>query len=315
MQILRKIREFVDEKRIIKNGDRVVISVSGGPDSVFLLHLFLYLKKFYNISLAVVYIHHHLRKEADKELIFVKELSQMYCLPFYYRNIRIEEKTGIEEKARTKRYRALYSITKRIGFNKIAVGHTLDDQVETVVMRFIKGTGMTGLRGILPETFLFDDTSISVIRPLLCVEKKDVLGFLEGKKIDYLLDRSNLSTDFFRNRIRLEVIPFLLRYNPQLKKQVAQMSFLLQDDFSFLLETGQNILEKLVSEKGRVFNISGYKVLDISLKRIVAALLIEKITGSPYRSYNKIKQLVDYLNRYPGKRIKIEKIGKVVRGR
>ncbi|MCM8778157.1 MAG: tRNA lysidine(34) synthetase TilS [Candidatus Omnitrophica bacterium] len=302
-KILKEVRQFVEDRALVKNGDRVLIAVSGGPDSVFLFYFFQYLKKFHRISFSVAYIHHHLRKEADEELKFVELLAKKYKAPFYYRDIQIEGKSGIEEKARRERYKALYSIAKKANCNKIAVGHNLDDQVETVIMRFIKGAGIAGLGGISPERHLFPKSKITVIRPLLCLEKKDIMEFLEGKQIEYRKDETNLSTDFFRNRIRLEVIPFLSKYNPQLKKKIAQMSFLIQDDFSFIISKGYEAFKKIVKED--VLNMVEYRKLDISIKRMVAGILIEKITGDPYRSYNKIRQLVEYLDRYPGKKLPI----------
>lgn len=313
VKILSSTRQFVQTKGLVNDRDKVLIAVSGGSDSVFLLHFFHYLKKFFDISFSVAYIHHHLRKEADEELKFVKEIARKYRVSFYYRHIRIEGKSCIEEKARKQRYKALYSIAKQVGCNKIATGHTLDDQVETVVMRFIKGTGLAGLGGISPQKNLFPRSKITVIRPLLCLEKKEIIEFLKGKGIEYRIDETNLSTDFFRNRIRLEVIPFLLKYNPQLKKKISQMSFLLQDDFSSLSRQGEEAFEKVF--KGNALNMIEYRKLDISIKRIFAGILIEEITGAQYRSYNRIKQLVEYLDRYPGKKLKIEKIKKVVRSR
>ncbi|MCM8830330.1 MAG: tRNA lysidine(34) synthetase TilS [Candidatus Omnitrophica bacterium] len=305
-KILKEVRQFVEDRALIKNGDSVLVAVSGGPDSVFLFYFFHYLKKFHRISLSVAYIHHHLRKEADEELKFVERLAKRYKTPFYYRDIFIKEKSGIEEKARKERYKALYIIAKKAKCNKIAVGHNLDDQVETVIMRFIKGAGLAGLAGISPERHLFPKSKITVIRPLLFLEKKDILKFLEEKQIEYRKDETNLSIDFFRNRIRLEVIPFLSKYNPQLKKKIAQISFLIQDDFFFILREGYKAFEKIV--KGDVLNMAEYRKLDISIKRILAGILIEKITGNPYRSYNKIRQLVEYLDRYPGKKLKVEKL-------
>lgn len=304
--ILKKARQFVEEKGLVKNGDSVLIAVSGGPDSVFLLYFFHYLKKFFSISEAVSYIHHHLREEADEELEFVKGLAKGYRLPFYPGDIYIEGKSNIEEKARIKRFKALYDIAEKAGCNKIATGHTLDDQVETVIMRFIKGAGLAGLSGILPEKKLFPESEITVIRPILCLEKDEIIKFLEEKGINYRIDKSNLSTDFFRNRIRLEVVPFLSGYNPQLKRKIGQMSFLIQDDTSFIYKKGYEAFERVV--KDNVLDMAEYRKLDISLKRIVAGILVEKITGDPYRSYNKIRQVVDYLDRYPGKKLKIEKL-------
>jgi len=323
-----RVRRFAEEKGIIQEGDSILVALSGGPDSVFLFYFLLYLSRKVNIDIKTAYVHHHLRKEADSELTFTRKLAQVHSVPFFYRNIKIKGRKGIEEQARTKRYAALYTIAKRAGCNKIAVGHTLDDQAETVVMRFIKGSGLAGLCGILPEKHLFKNKGVSVIRPLLCIEKKDILEALKkgGKK--YRVDRSNFSGEFFRNRIRFEVIPLLLKYNPQIKKQVAQMSFLVQDDFAFMERCAEEALGKIVhrtdSGKGSLLSpqdkggfyidVRAYKRLDISVRRLVAARLIAKITGSPYRSFNRIKRLADYLDRTPKRVVKSAEFLTVTKG-
>ncbi len=317
-----KVRQFAEEKGIIRQEDSILIALSGGPDSVFLFYFLLYLSRKTHIDIKVAYVHHHLRKDADRELLFARKLAQAYSVPFFYRNIKIEGRTGIEEQARKKRYRALYEIAKRAGCNKIAVGHTLDDQAETVVMRFIKGAGLAGLRGILPEKHLFKNKAISVVRPLLCLEKREILKALKKGGKEYRIDRSNFSKDFFRNRIRFEVIPLMLKYNPQIKKQVAQMSFLVQDDFAFMERRAEEALGKIIhrtdGRKGFLFSpqykggfyidVRDYNRLDVSIKRLVAALIIEKITGSPYRSFNRIKKISGYLNNTPRSRVKLTDI-------
>jgi tRNA(Ile)-lysidine synthase len=306
-----KVRRFAEEKGIIRDGDNILVALSGGPDSVFLFHFLVYLSRKKNIKLKTAYIHHHLRKEADRELKFTRKLAQSHSIPFFYRNVEIKGKTGIEEQARKKRYAALYSIARKANCNKIAVGHTLDDQAETVVMRFIKGTGLAGLRGILPEKHLFKNRDISVIRPILCLEKKEILEVLEKGGKEYRIDRSNFTEDFFRNRIRSEVMPLFLKYNPQIKKQVTQMSFLIQDDFAFMEKTASRVLAGIFDGSGRSIDVRAYRKLDISVKRLAIALLVEEITGSPYRSFNRIKKITDYLNNTPRRRVKITYIAEL----
>ncbi len=313
--IYRKVKKFAEEKDVISKGDKILTAVSGGPDSVMLLHLLCRLSGEKGFSVSAAYIHHNLRKEADVELVFVKKLAENFSIPFFYRNIRIKGKTGIEEQARIKRYRALYEIAKRAGCNKIAVGHTLDDQAETVVMRFIKGSGLAGLRGILPEKHLFKNRDISVIRPLLCLEKKEILDALKKEKIDYSIDRSNFSEDFLRNRIRSEVLPLLLKYNPGIKKQIARMSFLVQDDFAFMEKSAEEALAGILDKEGKNIDVRAYRKLDITLKRLAAALLIKKITGSHYRSFNRIKQVMEYLEKGDRKRLSTKRLAAVVSGR
>jgi len=313
--LYRKVKRFAEEKDIVRKGDNILVAVSGGPDSVLLLHFFLRLSREKDISVRVAYVHHNLRKEADAELIFVKKLAERNSVPFFFRNIKIDGKTGIEEQARIKRYRALYGIAKRAGCNRIAVGHTLDDQAETVVMRFIKGAGLAGLRGILPEKRLFRNRNISIIRPLLSLEKKEILDGLKRGSISYRIDRSNLSGNFLRNRIRSEVLPLLLKYNPGIKKQIARMSFLVQDDFAFMKKSAEEALESILDKQGRNIDVRAYRKLDVTMKRLVAALLIERITGSHYRSFNRIKQAMEYLGKGNRKRLRMSKLAAVVSGK
>ncbi len=303
-----RARRFAEEKGIVREGDVILVALSGGPDSVFLFHFLVYLSGKIDITVKAAYVHHHLRKEADSELEFTRELAKSRSIPFFFRNIRIKGKTGIEEQARKKRYAALYSVAKKAGCNRIAVGHTLDDQAETVVMRFIKGTGLAGLRGILPEKHLFMKRDISVIRPLLCLEKNEILKALEKTGKEYRIDRSNFTEDFLRNRIRSEVLPLLLEYNPQLKKQVAQMSFLVQDDFAFMEKHSARALAGILDDSGRNIDVRAYRKLDIAIRRAVTALLIERITGGHYRSFNRISKITRYLDSTPRKKIGIKDI-------
>jgi len=313
--IYKKVKRFTDEKAIIREGDSILVAVSGGPDSVFLLHFLISLSREININVKTAYIHHHLRKDADGELIFVRKLAKSHSIRFFYRNIKINGNTGIEEQARRKRYRALYVIARKTGCNKIATGHTLDDQAETVVMRLLKGTGLAGLRGILPEKHLFKNRNVSIIRPLLCLEKKEILGFFKEEEKKYRIDRSNFSGDFLRNRIRSEVLPLLLKYNPGIKKQLAQMSFLVQDDFAFMEKFAEDTLAKILDSATESVNVKTYRQLDVSLKRLVAALLIEKITGNHYRSFNRIKQFMDYLGKGNRKRLNIKDLAVIISGK
>ncbi len=313
--IYRKVKKFAGEKGMIQEGDKILIAVSGGPDSVLLLHFLNRLSGEKDIAVKAACIHHNLRKEADSELVFVKKLAGKLSIPFFFRNIKIEGKSGIEEQARIKRYRALYEIAKRAGCSKIAVGHTLDDQAETVVMRLIKGVGLAGLRGILPEKHLFKNRDISVIRPLLCLEKKEILDALKKEGFRYRIDRSNFSEDFLRNRIRSEVLPLLLKYNPGIKKQIARMSFLVQDDFAFMEKSAENALACILDKQGRNIDVRAYRKLDITLKRLVAALLIKKITGSHYRSFNRIKQVMEFLEKGNCKRVSAQRLTAVVSGK
>jgi len=182
VELFDRCEEFVRKKEIIKKGDKILVAVSGGPDSIFLLHFLYHIKDKYSLSLKVAFIHHHIRKQTDKEFLFVKDKARKMNLPFYYRNIFIDKKKGVEEKAREKRYKALYEIARKTGCNKIATGHNLDDNVESVLMNFFRGTGLAGLGGIFPERRIYKNSEVLLIRPLLVLRKKEIEDFLKEKR-------------------------------------------------------------------------------------------------------------------------------------
>ncbi|MCM8771812.1 MAG: tRNA lysidine(34) synthetase TilS [Candidatus Omnitrophica bacterium] len=297
--IFKKIEDFIQENKLICENDKILLAVSGGPDSVFLFHFFLYLLKIKKIEIKVAYIHHHLREEADKEVEFVKNLTNKYSIEFFKEDIEILEKKNIEKILREKRYEKLYEIAEKIKFNKIATGHTLDDNVETIIMNFLRGCGISGLCGIWPSNKIIPDSQITVIRPLLCVEKKEIIEYLKKNGIEYLIDTSNLSLSFFRNRVRYEIIPFLLKYNPSFKKQIFKMSFIIRDEELFLKKCVEKIYNDLVCIKNGKFivNIEKFNELDICLKRRVAGQIYKNIKKTFYVNFRIVEKILNHIEK------------------
>lgn len=298
-EILRKVERFVEEKKLVNENDRILIAVSGGPDSIFLFHFFIYLSKKKNIEIKVSYIHHHLRKEADKELQFVKEISEKYNIDFIRGDIEIKEKRNIESRLREKRYEKLYQICEREKCNKIAVGHTLDDHIETVLMNFFRGSGLSGICGIRPEIKLFPRSEVSIIRPLLCVEKEEIKKYLKKNKIPYMIDRSNLSLNFYRNKIRKKIIPFLIKFRPSLKKQIFKMTSILQQEEEFLRNYAEEKFNEVCSEDEEKIkvDIDKFKSLEMFLKRRIGGIIYRKVKNTPYVSYSEIEKIVKMIEK------------------
>ena len=290
-RLFKKVGRFAEETGAVKSGDTVLLAVSGGPDSVFLLHFFGYLAKKKDIRARVAYIHHHLRKEADEEAVFVKALAAAYSFPFYCRDIKLGGKAAIEEEGRAKRYRALYDAARESGCCRISTGHTLDDQAETLLMHLVKGAGLAGLRGMLPVSDFFKDPGILLIRPMLCIGKPAILEALKKSGKEYRTDSYNLSGDFFRNRIRRDAMPLLKTYNPNIARQLARTALLLQDDFRFLQDNGREALKKMSEGRKGGIDTGVYGKLDISVKRMAISLMVEKLTGNPYRSFDRIEKI------------------------
>ena len=220
---------------MLEPGDRLVVAVSGGPDSVALLRLLSLLTDEYRLGLTAAHLNHGLRKgEADEEEAFVRGLCDgmgIACIGrrIDIRALRATKRGSLEELCREERYRFLAETAEKCGAVKIAVGHHRDDQAETVLLHLLRGCGPEGLRGILPVR------GGRIIRPLLEVGRSDILAFLAAEGLPYMTDSSNASPLFLRNRIRNELIPRLAAdYNPRLIEGLCQTAGIIRREDDYL---------------------------------------------------------------------------------
>ncbi len=235
--MLNQVRQTIESHSMLKRDDRLVVAVSGGPDSVALLHILARLRHEYRLHLTMAHLHHGLRTgEADRDEAFVRRLSAEMGIACVCRRADVralQRKSGrsLEETGREERYRFFQEAAERCGAVKIAVGHHRDDQAETVLLHLLRGSGLGGLRGILPVR------DGRIIRPLLDVGRKEILEFLRNEGIPYMTDSSNESIMFLRNRIRNELIPELTsRYNPRLIEALCRMADLFRREDDYLRE-------------------------------------------------------------------------------
>ncbi len=230
-RVLKTIRNY----DMLKPGDSVACAVSGGPDSVFLLLALNQLKnKLKMKSLAICNLDHGLRGvESEEDSLFVKSLAKRLGLKFVGKKVSLKKSKELstEEMAREARYRFFKEAAGKMAANVIATGHTLDDQAETILMRLIKGSSLKGVVGISP---IRREKDISIIRPLLELEKEEIRRYLDENGIPYRIDRTNLEPIYFRNIVRREIIPFLERYNPRLKRVLFNLAEHLREDFEFI---------------------------------------------------------------------------------
>src|SRR3989339_2008737 len=219
--LTRKVLQAVKEYGLIRKFDRIVLGVSGGPDSIALLYCLLALKEEYRLTLHIAHLNHMLRpKDSVKDAEFVRLLAKKLGLACAIKKVNLKglKKGSLEEAARKARLDFFLDTAKRIKADKIALGHTLDDQAETVLMRLLRGSGLLGLSGILPKR---DILGFTVIRPLLGIKRKEIENFLKAKRIIPRVDASNLDQAYFRNRIRHKLLPGLEKYNPNIKEVLA----------------------------------------------------------------------------------------------
>jgi tRNA(Ile)-lysidine synthase len=262
-------------------GMAVLAAVSGGADSVCLLDLFARLRSEVPCPLAVAHLNHSLRgKESDADEEFVATLSARLHLPFHSKRLPPGsldgQPEGLEAAARQARYRFLSETARRTGAQRVALGHTLEDQAETFLMRLIRGAGTRGLGGIHP---MLDAV---FIRPLLSVSRREVEGYLTARGISWRSDTSNSDPSRTRNRIRSRLMPLLREeFNPEIDAVLARTTSVLREDEACLEETTRHLADRLLRRgaDGAALSIPALRVLPLALRRRLLRLGYEAASG------------------------------------
>ncbi|MDY6970959.1 MAG: tRNA lysidine(34) synthetase TilS [Thermodesulfobacteriota bacterium] len=265
-KIIRKVMRTVFKYNMIRHGDRVVVGVSGGADSVCLLDVLNELKDSLGIELVAAHLDHGLRPDADRdETKFVESLAASLDLPFETKEagpgLR-EGVKGLEERARQTRYRFFEELRKKTSSQKIATGHNLNDQAETVLMRLLRGSGPAGLAGIPPCR------DQRIIRPLIEVTRNEIESYLKCKQIAYMTDSSNLETRYLRNKIRLDLLPKLKEYQPRIVEILGHTAETIRGEDEWLEATA----EKWLRESAETMDNGGIKISLPLFKGLSAAL-------------------------------------------
>ncbi|MBC7217698.1 MAG: tRNA lysidine(34) synthetase TilS [Candidatus Caldatribacterium sp.] len=224
----RKVLRFIREHSLLAPRDVVLVAFSGGPDSTALAEALHRLRSLLDVELVLFHLNHKLRgEESERDEAFCVQWAQERNLPIVVErrdvaSFHASSRLSLEEAARTIRYEAFRECAARCGASSIALGHTLDDQAETVLMNILRGTGLSGLCGMKPKDGPY-------IRPLLGVWRSEVLEFLKGEGIPFVEDSSNFDPTFLRNRIRLEVLPLLRELNPRVLEALVRLSLNAQE--------------------------------------------------------------------------------------
>lgn len=232
--VLPRMRAFACQ--FIKRGDSVLVGLSGGPDSVCLLHFLRYLAAEKHFDLAAVHVNHSLRgAAADQDQAFCRELCKQLNVEFFARKINARQlaekgRLSLEHAARKGRYQALTQVAKKWGATQVALGHHLDDQAETVLLNLLRGTQAKGLCGIPVTRSL--TAGVQIVRPLLCITRADVEAYLQHNRLSCVTDQTNADDAFTRNWIRLRLLPMLEEKQPQIRAHLAGMAAQLQELFA-----------------------------------------------------------------------------------
>lgn len=248
-KIEQKVFEFIAQYGMIKEGDRLLIAVSGGPDSVFALYLLNRFKKKFKIDINALHFNHSLRgKESEDDQLFVFDLCEKLEVPCHFVKLDVKtharsNKYSIEESARLLRYENLQNFSTKLKCNKIVTAHNQNDNTETVLLNLFSGTGAGGFTGIPVKRG-------NIIRPLMCLTKEEILDYLNRSGIPFRIDSSNLQSDFKRNYIRNNVIPLLKeKVNPSLDAAVFRSSKILEGTLKTVLSGTYKSAGKYITYK------------------------------------------------------------------
>lgn len=241
--MLKRVRKTIADSAMLEWGNHILVAVSGGPDSVALLRVLVHLSSEYELRLTTAHLNHSLRgAESQAEEAFVHHLCAGMGINCISKTVDIPtlmkgRGKSLEEICREQRYRFLDETAKTCGAKKIATGHHRDDQAETVLINFLRGSGLEGLKGIVPVR------EGRIIRPLLHVGRKEILEFLSREGLPYTTDSSNVSPHFLRNRIRHQLIPELsAQYNPGIVKGLSQTAEIIRREDDYLQDIVRRIL-------------------------------------------------------------------------
>jgi len=282
---------------------QILVGVSGGPDSLCLLHLLL--SNHYRVVAA--HFNHRLRPGAEQEALFVEKTARSWDVPFVIgkddvKTFSTQRGLSIEEGARILRYRFLFAEANKRQAGAVAVGHTADDQVETVLMHILRGTGLRGLTGMkaidLPNQW---SDNIPLARPLLAVWRKDIEDYCQRHNLNAVQDPSNLELKYLRNRVRHKLIPELESYNPQVKDSLWKMAHILQGENRLIEDRTQKLYQHTLQDEGdgyRVFLVTELRDLyTADLRRIVRKVLLELHPESDQIEYSQVERVTRFISR------------------
>ena len=313
--MLKRVREYINQYAMIEKGDRLVVGVSGGADSVCLLHMLREIAKDMDINLIVVHINHGIRGEEailDEEYVegLSKDLNLEYiCFHEDVPGIAKEENLSEEEAGRNVRYQSFFKITLDKNCNKIAIAHNKNDIAETVLFNLFRGTGIKGLSGILPISDReYEEKSFTIIRPLLCLEREEIELYLSNKGINYQIDGTNLVDGYSRNKIRNHILSYAKEeINTSAVAHIVGASLQLQEIDRFIDDLANVQYQKLVKEDKRgalYFYIEEFNKIDLVIQKEVIRRVMMNLSGELKDIEAKhVEQILSLIDKQVGKKV------------
>lgn len=292
------VEDTIKKYNMIHRGDRIIVAVSGGPDSVCLLHVLFKLKEKYELTLFVAHVNHQLRGlHADEDMRFVREMSESLGLPFYAKvenvaKLASDMHMSLEQAGRYVRYNFFRELKGQLKADKIAVAHNKDDQAETVLLHFLRGTGTQGLTGM-------DPVSGDIIRPLIEFSRKDIETYIKENGLKYRTDYTNYEINYTRNRIRLELIPYLREhFNRKITDVIVQTADILREEDNYIQKDVEEVCKRIchMSQDGVQINLKEFSELQLAIKRRLIKKAIQMVKGNDLNvEFKHINYIIDFV--------------------
>ena len=278
-----KVLKTIEKYNMINNGEKIVVAVSGGPDSICLLNILNNIKGKLNIKIVVAHVNHSLREEADEETEYVKNFCEKLNIECYIKKVDIIEiskknKVGTEEAGRKERYDFFDEVFSKTKSDRIATAHNLNDNAETVLMNIIRGSGLSGIKGIE------EVRDYKYIRPLIEISRKEIEEYCKENKLEPKYDKSNKENIYTRNKIRNILIPLLEKeFNPNIVKSISKLSELAKLDneyFNNIIKSEYNRIKLEENNNEIILNLKEFNKLNNVIKSRLIIYTITRIFGS-----------------------------------
>lgn len=277
-----KVIETIKKYGLIQAKDKIVLGVSGGPDSISMLDILRQIQEEFDFEIVVAHINHMIRKEAIQDEEYVKKYCEKNSIEFFVKRIDVmsvanNRKIGTEEAGRFVRYEFFDEILKQTESNKIAIAHNKNDKVETIIMHLLRGSGLSGLKGIEPIRG-------NVIRPLIECERKEIEKYCDKNKLEPRIDKTNFENDYTRNKIRNIVIPYIEKeLNPNIIETIDRLSEVVKKEDRYLEKVALDVYDKILikQEPGQIMlELKGFNEQDEVIKSRIILYTVKKLFGS-----------------------------------
>ena len=281
-----KVIDTIKKYNLINPGDKIVLGVSGGPDSISMLNILNEIKGDFDFEIYVAHINHMIREDAGDDEKYVQDYCEKNNISFYVKRIDVQQfannsKLGTEEAGRKIRYDFFEEVMQKVGANKIGIAHNKNDKIETIIMNLIRGSGLSGLKGIEP---LRDD---KYIRPLIECERHEIEQYCEQYNLNPRIDKTNFENDYTRNKIRNIVIPYIQKeFNSNIIQTIDRLSQVAVEESDYINKQTNEIYQKLLIEKDTkqiVLRLKEFNKQEKVIKNRIILKAIKDVMGSTER--------------------------------